>query len=457
MARASSTLFGTLAIMLAVAAVFVVSQRSHQDQTLQSSPADPKPKRDSRRSSHRITSSEARDNLDAVLIGERAAPDSSNWPARRQYYKDTQDWVDALGLEDCVELIDKMERSAQFHQLIHKLYIRYGTLDPDGAIQHLGGDPRHLRTDSLKLALLCDIIQGWAKTSPAEAWAYFERWTTDEGHNPIREAGESQDIPFEVFKSWSAQDTSSAFSTLQHIPSEEFHMGARGYIHGLPASADFDSEATKWERLLEGRSDAIPLLGEAERDTPNFWLSLTLATKWMDRDSDSASAWWLTRDRYERSLDSISIDRRTQREAYWVGLLIENWAGPWTYETENNPSDAVRWIMSNPSFLTHEGFQDQALPAIARHRPDDAMVLIRQIESPQRRSYVLYKLLRPPTFEGEGRYRRRVPSAILSPEAVESELATLGLDGDDLERIEATIAARREFDSRQPQPQASTW
>lgn len=456
MARASSTVLGTLAIILAAVVVIVGWQRNHRGQTLQSSFHDAKAQRDSRRPSYRITSSEARDNLYAVLTGQRAAPDSSNWPARRQYYRDTQDWVDALGLDDCVKLIDQMERSAQFHQLIHKLYIRYGVLDAEGAIKRLGGDPRDLRTDSLKLALLCDVIQGWAKTSPADAWAYFERWTTDEGHNPLRAAGEAGDIPFEVFKSWAAQNSSEAFSTLQHIPSKEFHMGVRGYIHGLPASADFRSEATKWESLLQGRSDAIPQLGATERDTPNFWLSLTLATKWMDRDSDSASAWWLTRDPYGRNLDSTSIDSRAQ-ESYWVGLLIENWAGPWAYETENNPSEAVRWIMSNPSFLTHQGFQDQALPAIARHRPDDAMELIRQIESSQRRSYVLYMLLRPPTFEGEGRYRRQVPSAILNPDAVESELATLGLDDDDLERVEATIATRREFDSSQPPPQASTW
>lgn len=71
-------------------------------------------------------------------------------------------------------------------------------------------------------------------------------------------------------------------------------------------------------------------------------------------------------------------------------------------------------------------------------------------QSRQRRSYILQKLLRPPTFVGEGRYRRPVASAILNPDAVESELATLGLDGDALERVETTITTRREFDSRQP-------
>ena len=319
------------------------------------------------------------------------------------------------------------------------------------------GDPPDLRRDSLKLALLCDCLQGWAKRSPADAWAYFERWTTDKGHNPIREAGEAQDIPFEVFKNWASQNASEAFAALQRIPSEEFHMGVRGYVHGVPTSADFDSEATNWEGLLQGRPDAIPLLGETRTDTPNYWLTLALATKWMDRDSDSALAWWLTRDQYGESLDSGATDRKIQREAFWAGLLIESWAGPWGLETENNPSDAVRWIMNNPRYREHEGFQDHALPAIARHRPSDAVVLIRQIESAQSRSYVLYKLLRPPTFEGEGRYRRRVPSAILNPDVVQSELATFGLDGDDLVRVETAIARRREFDASQPAPQSSTW
>ena len=141
MARASSTLFGALAFMLAVAAVIVGWQRSQRDQPPQSPPRDANAQRESRRPSDRITSSEARANLHAVLTGQRPAPDSSNWPARRQYYKDTQEWVDALTLDDCVELIDETEGSSQFHQLIHKLYIRYGTLDPEGAIQRVGGRP----------------------------------------------------------------------------------------------------------------------------------------------------------------------------------------------------------------------------------------------------------------------------------------------------------------------------
>lgn len=458
MARAPSIFRCTFATILVAAAVVTGWQRNRRETSSEEVQGVLHVQQESHRLHHRITSSEARANLQAVLTGQRQAPHDSNGNASLQYHKETQAWLDALSLTDCVGLLDEMERSARFHDLMHKLYFHYGSLDHDGALRRLGGDPPTLRaTDSLKLAFLSDCIQGWGKSSPAEAWAYFVRGTTEKGDNPIRDAGEADRIPYEVFKSWAALDASGAFATFRGIPIEDLIWGARGYMEGLPANADFRSVASDWENLSGSRRDVLNLLGPVENETQHFKLSLTLATKWMDRDVEAASVWWLSQDKSGKSDAVVSAEQIEKHKAYWIGHLIGNWAGHWDYESENNPTGAIQWILKNPRYLQCLEFQNIALPAIARYRPTEALDLIRRVESTWRRFGILVDLLRSPTTAGDGIGKRRLPSAILSPDTVEPELATFGLAADELKHVQDTIAERRKFDAEHPAPLSSTW
>ena len=456
--RISSITYGVGAIALVGAALTMGWHSASRDAPPQSGEAALVARVPSPRRNPRLTSSDARELLLAVLTGQRKEPGlADGWSARKRCYIETQAWIDALSLEDCVALIDAMEKAGMFHRLIGNLYIRYGELDFRGGLSRVGGDPPDLGRDLHKLALLCDCLQGWARVSPAEAWNYFERWTSEDGRNLIHQAGESRFIAHEVFKNLAAHDPESAFNMLSHIHREDFEMGARGYYRGLARSADFPSEAGKLERLIESKLAANEILWSTGDEGPNHQLSLALATKWADRDPKSAAAWWLTRQE-SADLDSdASEENKIHEQAYWLGLLVENWAGPWQGEAENNPNGALGWLSSNPNWMQDEGFQDRALPAIARYKPLEAIRLIQSIESASRRSFLLSSLVQSPVDVGEGKYRHQIPSAILDPDIVERELARFGFAEGELARILHTIEQRREFDANQPELGNTRW
>jgi hypothetical protein len=131
----------------------------------------------------------------------------------------------------------------------------------------------------------------------------------------------------------------------------------------------------------------------------------------VDLDPQSASEWWTTRDE------------------------------------EKNPAAATTWICDHLAYLQNPGFQKKTLPVIAKHRPLKAIQLIHQIDSPQERSYLISRLIGPPLFEGAERYRRQIPSAILDPDLVESDLETFALSGEDLKRVQNAIEQRRKHEA----------
>jgi hypothetical protein len=189
-----------------------------------------------------------------------------------------------------------------------------------------------------------------------------------------------------------------------------------------------------------------------------YGLRLSLCTKWANRDPDSASEWWLYMNGHLKRDDSKTAEAQQEGNADWLGLLIANWAVNWREaDGENNADAAVGCIRDNPKWFRDRNFRDQVLPAIARHRPMDALRLIKQIESSRERSYQLSRLVQAPTFSGEGFYRTIDPSRILDPDTVESELAALQLAGDDLRRVQEAVAKRREYEAKQPAPQSSAW
>lgn len=113
--------------------------------------------------------------------------------------------------------------------------------------------------------------------------------------------------------------------------------------------------------------------------------------------------------------------------------------------------------MQNQTYLQHESFQEKVIPAIAKDRPIEGLTLIRQISESTARSFVLRDLVKRPSVEGQGRYRRKVPSAILDPEMVEAEFPAMHLDDEGLRRVKEAIQRRREYEAKQPEPPPATW
>jgi hypothetical protein len=458
MARSKSILYGTSAIIVAITAA-VIGLRSNRLETQNPRATDESRQQlASSRVRHRLTSSEARENLSEVLSGRRKAPDmsDSNSAARMQYYNDIRQWIATLALADCVMLIDGIESDGKEYDLIYKLYIRHGELDPKGALKRIGGDPPDIWREPVKLDKLRSVLRGWARVDPKSAWDYFERWRLEDGSNLIRTSGSTGDVAYEVFCAWVNQDSKTAFTNLLNVHPNELERAGQGYYFNLPRDSDFPAEAQKLAHLINYKKQREELLFSNEKTL--YELRLSLCTKWANRDPDSASEWWLNMNDYLKHDGSETIEQQQQGNAGWLGLLIANWAGKW-HESggENNADSAVGWILDNPKWFRERNFRNQVLPAIARHRPMDALRLIKQIESSQERSYQLSRLVQPPTFSGEGFYRTIDPSRIFDPDTVESELADLQLAGDDLRRVQEAVAKRREYEAKQPAPQSAAW
>jgi hypothetical protein len=451
MARSKSILCGIAGIVLIAA--LVVGLTNHQIETRNPDAVDePRRQSASSRVRHRLTSSEARENLSAVLSGRRKAPDMSDskLAARMQYYNDIREWIAALSLADCVMLIDGIESDGNEYDLIYKLYIRHGELDPKGALQRIGGDPPEIWREPVKLDKLCCVLQGWARVDPKSAWDYFERWRLENGSNIIRNSGLTGDVAYEVFCAWVNQDSKTAFANLLNVHPKELLRAGQGYYFNLPRDSDFPAEARKLDHLIDYKQQEVTL-PTAMGEIPYFW-QLSLCTKWANRDPDSASEWWLNKNGNLKRDDSETAEEQQEGNASWLGLLIANWAGNWREaDGENNADAAVGWIMDNPKWFRERNFRDRVLPAIARHRPMDALRLIKQIETSQERSYQLSRLVQAPSYQNID------PSRILDPDTVESELSTFQLADDDLRRVQEAVAERREYEAKQPAPQSSAW
>jgi hypothetical protein len=454
MARSKSILYGTSAIILVITSV-VIGLRSNRLET-QNAEAGGEPRRQSASSRvrHRLTSSEARENLSAVLSGRRKAPDMSDskLAARMQYYNDTSQWIAALSLADCVMLIDGIESDGEEYDLIYKLYIRHGELDPKGALQRIGGDPPDIWSKPVKLDKLRSVLRGCARVDPKSAWDYFERWRLEDGSNLIRTSGSTGDVAYEVFCAWVNQDSKTAFTNLLNVHPIELERAGQGYYWNLPRDSDFPAEARNLEHLIDYKKQREELLLTTEKGESIYWWRLSLCTKWANRDPDSASEWWLNMNDYLKRDGSETIEQQQQRNASWLGLLIANWAGKWhEADGENNADAAVGWILDNPNWFRERNFRNEVLPAIARHRPMHALRLIKQIESSDERSYQLSRLVQAPLYQNIN------PSRILDPDTVESELSTFQLAEDDLRRVQEAVAKRREYEAKQPAPQSSAW
>lgn len=431
-----------LAIAALIAGIFLIpDERGHREAASNKETV-------SSRKSTRLTSEQAREELLQLLNGVRKRPDTNDWMALERYYNATREWIDALSRDDCLALLDHSEASGNSHDIEHKLYRRLGELDPAQALERIA---ERIESRSYGLALQCDVLQGWGKVAPREAWNHF--LSLDQGNlgHPLRATGESREIASAVFDSWAKLNPAEAFESLITVPPEDFRAASTAYYNGLPPSADFEIEAEKLGSML-GLDQEKPHYfshWDAEDWPPVYGLPLLLASRWADQQPDKAVKWWLETDGKRDQWDS-----EKEWEGDRIGRLVENWAG--AYEV-NNPDAALRWIESRSEILQSPQFQDRALPALAKHRPTAAIDLIRRIESKDQQAYQLALLTRAPAFTGEDRYRRQEPSAILPPDLVEQSLSTFGFDQEQLQRVQSALKERRTYESTKPVFPPSGW
>lgn len=426
--------------------------------------ANPATRMRSSRADLLLASAEARRQLALVLYRQHPAPDSTivGWDPMMRYWTAVRRWVADLTLDDCLALIESVERNNGYPSFRRDLYARYGELAGRAGIsereaglrnalqQKANGNPA---SPDVLAAAMCHIMTGWSKNAPAEVWQYLRSWNQPAGDNGLRTCGEARFMVQDLFQNWATRDHHQAFDALSAVTAEDFESASSGYYLGLPAHADFAAEAGRLDQLIRLKTADGQLRwnsGEGHQDDrgADYFLSRSLATRWVDRDPDAAIQWWNTRDP-----DSARADGSASWLGRWTGQLIAHWATG----DPNAGTHAAEWLLENPQWLREASFQDEALPALAKTSPAAVIPLIRGLESADRQASLLSEYTRAPAFLGEGIYRRLVPSALLDPDAVEAVLSEFGFDDKQLERVRNAIRERRKFEAEKPPPVDCGW
>jgi len=401
-----------------------------------------------------LISSEAREELTRVMNGEHPPPSRSENPeAFHRYVSMTNRWINGLSAEDCESLLDAMERGRLSHELGDKLHSKYGELLGKQAIVRKGTVPRaeqDWNSEEGRMVLsdkgykTCNMVAGWAKREPENAWNYYRSWDLPDGRNPLRDAhlGYYHIVLSWIFHYWAARDPDAAFARVMDSPQEELEWASGAYYRGVKGP-DFASEAARLDRLLALRPELLEHEWSTASHGAKYMLSVYLATVWVDRDPVAAFEWWSTRIHPE----SDAEQRATQR-VYSNALLFERWSDPNLWEDPSPPKRAAQWLEDNPQMLSELTFRNQALPAIARTSPDTAIRLIRGLGDPQQQAYYLSQLTRDSDSN-------RLP--LLDPAAVESELPHFDFNSDQLNLVMNAIAERRKYESEKPIPADCGW
>jgi hypothetical protein len=137
-----------------------------------------------------------------------------------------------------------------------------------------------------------------------------------------------------------------------------------------------------------------------------------------------------------------------------MGSLFICWAGQ--YE-ELYPDQALKWAKANPDMLQNRKFIRYAIPSLAKHRPKETIELIRKIHSPSIQAQELANLTRAPVFSGDGKYRTKDTSDILSPDLAEKALDNFSFNQEQRQLVIDAIRGRREYEAKQPAPSPSDW
>jgi len=392
----------------------------------------------------------ARLKLEEVILGKRRVPDSSEEvEARARYFRATEKWISQLSIEDCVALLDMIESRDIHHELRKYLYSHYGKLDAMAAYKRVA----QVESDDASMMhyLSGYVMDGWGSREPSKAWYYYLENIkplidigNNYGHNYYRTA-------FTIFEQWAKKNPKEGYAQVLQAKGDFFESGIYGYYKGLPTNTEFAMEAKQFS------SDVVPRRNEF---STSFWrygkewngaenLAAILAAKWASVDADAATDWWVTWWlRFKNNAKNINEEQR----ASVLGLLIPEWTG--TY-VENQPELAIRWIYDHQNYLQHHAFAAEAVPSIAKYRPDIAMDFIKMIKSPDSQASLLSMLTAPRAPSGQ--YGDLHPSCLLPPKLVEDALSTFEFNEKQKGFVLRSIDARKKFEAEKPELPASDW
>ena len=394
-----------------------------------------------------LTSSDAKAELTKVMNGEHPPTlFSENPEAFHRYTSTTNRWINTLSAEDCESLLDAMEAGRLSRALGDELYGKYGELLGKQAIVRKGITPKsEQRWDSHEGSLAlrdqgyntCNIITGWAKREPENAWKFYRSWDLPDGRNPLREAqiGYYHIMLSWIFHYWAAKDADAAFARVIDSPQKELEWASGAYFRGVEGP-DFASEAGRLDRLLALRPELLKHEWSTANQDAKYNLSVYLATSWVDKDPVAAFEWWATRVHVE-----ADAEQRARQRIYSDALLFERWSDPNMWDDPSPPKRAAQWLEANSGMLANSVFCSQALPAVARSSPDTAMRLIKGIGDPHQQADYLSQLIRDSGFT-------QLP--LLEPSAVESELQHFNFKSERLKLVTNAIADRRKYESEKP-------
>jgi hypothetical protein len=387
----------------------------------------------------------ARNSIIEVLDGKRKVPQSSDASAMR-YYKLRQEWVDALDLSDCIALIDKSEGTQLEGEFREKLYIQYGRLDHQSALQRV--EKMVFKDKTMKILLISNITEGWGSVYPEEAWQFFDEKI---------KSGALLDMKFDrvsqvIFEAWARKNSEEAYQNLMKTKGEYLWSGAIGFYWGLPDTVNFPEEAIRLEEAISAHkflSGSHWLMNSGREWNSQETLAADFASKWANKDMDAAIQWWLKLD--DTKVEDKDIDKR---RVYRIGLLFYAWMG---YFEEKNPDRIIKWIYANLENLQYSEFRNLVLPLLVIYRPHESLDIVKKIQPVRLQALVLSGLIQSTEhLNREERFNRR-GSTILFTDLAEKALATLNYDNEASQWVRDAISKRREFERTKPQPAPSDW
>lgn len=321
--------------------------------------------------------------------------------------------VPQLSRGDCLTLIKNIQTGSLPEWFLANLYRRLGELDHEAAFSLLGGVSQTPGPNSREEDFFTAIIEGWSNHDPARAWrAYQSHLANQRENDPYPRTTINT-----IFRNWSSRNPQEAFREVKGIGDESFEVATKAYLHGLPSSTDFPSEANRIADLIGQDEKELRLFyGQAHQITNLF------AAKWMSQDSDAATQYWLEETAHIRSISHPHFTLISRNPAGRLSTLINHWVFHLSGQDPTVPDKAIRWLKENQDILQSSDFQRRGFAAIAKKAPEKAIELIRELGSKDQQTKLLLDGLR--YLSSADTPFEPCMSRAFTPEMVEAEIAT---------------------------------
>lgn len=216
-------------------------------------------------------------------------------------------------IEEIIRFIERPLVAAEISDLWQALYIRWGALAPQAALDHLFTANPGEQSDSYH-----SLMVGWASVDAPAAW---KRWLAD-AKSPDPKVAE---VPWpgtseNLFRFFAQQAPNLAEEQLAEIPSWWTFVPAQaGFFQGLRNGQD-------WKGFADRH---VARIKDQEGGRVSDWSIRDLAVRWMDDDPRAALAW--AREHVEHHIHC------EPKPLYVEGELLSHWY-------EHNTKAAESWI-----------------------------------------------------------------------------------------------------------------